>query len=107
MREQRLLQRHSPLNRRRRPGFFRVERPDQLWHMGMTSVWVAEHGWCYLNAAIDCLTDIPGSSVKVFAGPVPKDASNGEAEVIAENAEGRDLGRASLKLSGPAPQSAD
>jgi transposase InsO family protein len=20
----------------------------------MTSVWVAEHGWCYLNAAIDC-----------------------------------------------------
>jgi putative transposase len=22
----------------------------------MTSVWVAEHGWCYLNAAIDCCT---------------------------------------------------
>ena len=33
-----------------------VERPDQLWHMDMTSVWVAEHGWCYLNAAIDCCT---------------------------------------------------
>ncbi len=56
MREQRLLQRHRPLGRRRRPGFFRVERPDQLWHMDMTSVWVAEHGWCYLNAIIDCCT---------------------------------------------------
>ena len=56
MREQCLLQRHRPLRRRRRPGFFRVERPDQLWHMDMTSVWVAEHGWCYLNAAIDCCT---------------------------------------------------
>jgi len=22
----------------------------------MTSVWVAEHGWCYLNAAINCCT---------------------------------------------------
>ena len=22
----------------------------------MTSVWVVEHGWCYLNAAIDCCT---------------------------------------------------
>lgn len=22
----------------------------------MTSVWVAEHGWCYLNAPIDCCT---------------------------------------------------
>jgi putative transposase len=56
MREQKLLQRHRPSGRRRRPGFFRVERPDQLWHMDMTSVWVAEHGWCYLNAAIDCCT---------------------------------------------------
>jgi putative transposase len=37
MREQRLLQRHRPLRRRRRLGFFRVERPDQLWHMDMTS----------------------------------------------------------------------
>jgi len=56
MREHRLLQRHRPLGRRRRPGFFRVERPDQLWHMDMTSVWIAEHGWCYLNAIIDCCT---------------------------------------------------
>ena len=22
----------------------------------MTSIWVAEQGWCYLNAAIDCCT---------------------------------------------------
>ena len=56
MRQQRLLQRHRPLRRRRRPGFFRVERADQLWHLDMTSVWVAEHGWTYLNAAIDCCT---------------------------------------------------
>jgi putative transposase len=56
MREHALLQRHRPLGRRRRPGFFRVERPDQLWHMDMTSVWVAEHGWCYLNGIIDCCT---------------------------------------------------
>lgn len=56
MRQQRLLQRHRPLRRRRRPGFFRVERPDQLWHLDMTSVWVAENGWTYLNAAIDCCT---------------------------------------------------
>src|SRR3954452_23190752 len=56
MRQQRLLRRHRPLRRRRRPGFFRVERPDQLWHLDMTSVWVAEHGWTYLNAAIDCCT---------------------------------------------------
>ena len=56
MRQQRLLQRHRPLRRRRRPGFFRVERPDQLWHLDMTAVWVAEHDWTYLNAAIDCCT---------------------------------------------------
>lgn len=66
MREHRLLQRHKPLGRRKRPGFFRVERPDQLWHMDMTSVWVAEHGWCYLNAAIDCCTrEITGWSLDV------------------------------------------
>jgi putative transposase len=56
MRERRLIQRRRPLDRRRRPGFFRVERPDQLWHLDMTSVWVAEHGWVYLMAAIDCCT---------------------------------------------------
>jgi putative transposase len=56
MREHRLLQRRHSEGRRRRPGYFRVERPDQLWHLDMTSVWVAEHGWCYLNAAINCCT---------------------------------------------------
>jgi putative transposase len=66
MREQGLLQRHRPLRRRRRPGFFRVERPDQLWHLDMTSVWVAEHGWAYLNAAIDCCTrEIVGWSLEL------------------------------------------
>jgi putative transposase len=56
MREHALLQRRRSEGRRHRPGFFRVERPDQLWHLDMTSVWVAEHGWSYLNAAIDCCT---------------------------------------------------
>lgn len=56
MREQRLIQRRRSEPRRRRPGFFRVQRPAQLWHMDMTSIWVAEHGWVYLNAIIDCCT---------------------------------------------------
>lgn len=66
MREQRLIQRRRPLARRRRPGYFRVEHPDQLWHLDMTSIWVAEHGWCYLNAAIDCCTrEITGWSLEL------------------------------------------
>lgn len=56
MREHKLIQRRRREPRRKRPGFFRVERPDQLWHLDMTSIWVAEHGWCYLMAAIDCCT---------------------------------------------------
>ena len=60
MRAEGLLQRHRPSGRRRRPGYFRVE---QLWHMDMMSVWVAEHGWCYLNAIVDCCTrEIPPSA---------------------------------------------
>jgi putative transposase len=56
MREYRLLQPQRSEGRRRRPGHFQVTRPDELWHLDMTSIWVAEHGWCYLNAAIDCCT---------------------------------------------------
>jgi Integrase core domain/HTH-like domain len=56
MREHALLQPKRSDGRRRRPGYFQVTRPDELWHLDMTSVWVAEHGWCYLNAAIDCCT---------------------------------------------------
>jgi putative transposase len=56
MRERKLIQRRRPLERRKRPGFFRVERPRQLWQLDLTSVWVAEHGWCYLMAMIDCCT---------------------------------------------------
>jgi putative transposase len=56
MRQAKLIQRRRPLERRKRPGFFRVERPRQLWQLDMTSVWVAEHGWCYLMAIIDCCT---------------------------------------------------
>ena len=57
MREHKLIQRRRwEPPRRRRPGFFKVSRPAELWHMDMTSVWVAEHGWVYLNAIIDCCT---------------------------------------------------
>ena len=45
MRERKLIQRRRPLERRKRPGFFRVERPRQLWQLDMSSIWVAEHGW--------------------------------------------------------------
>ena len=56
MRAHRLLQRSRNGDRRRRPGFFRVTRPDQLWHVEMTRVWTAQHGWVYLDAIIDCCT---------------------------------------------------
>ena len=56
MRERKLIQRRRPLERRKRPGFFRVERPRELWQLDMSSVWVAEHGWTYLMAIIDCCT---------------------------------------------------
>ena len=66
MREHRLLQPKRSEARRRRPGYFQVTRPDELWHLDMTSVWVAEHGWCYLNAAIDCRTrEIAGWALDV------------------------------------------
>jgi putative transposase len=56
MRERKLIQRRRPLERRKRPGYFHVERPRQLWQLDMSSVWVAEHGWTYLMAIIDCCT---------------------------------------------------
>ena len=56
MRDRRLIQRRTHEPRRRRPGFFKVERPGRLWHLDMTSIWVAEHGWVDLNAIIDCCT---------------------------------------------------
>ena len=56
MRERKLIQRRTHEPRRRRPGFFKVERPGQLWHLDMTSIWVAEHGLVYLNAILDCCT---------------------------------------------------
>jgi putative transposase len=66
MRERKLIQRRRPLERRKRPGFFQIERPRQLWQLDMTSIWVAEHGWCYLNAIIDCCTrEIVGWSLEL------------------------------------------
>ena len=35
LRERELIQRRRPLERRKRPGFFRVERPRQLWQLDM------------------------------------------------------------------------
>lgn len=66
MREHRLLQPKRSEGRRRRPGFFEVTRPDELWHLDMTSIWTAEHGWVYLNAAIDCCTrEITGWAIDI------------------------------------------
>jgi putative transposase len=93
MREHRLLQRRRTEGRRRRPGFFRVERPDQLWHLDMTSVWVAEHGWCYLNAAIDCCTrEIVGWALDVRC------RASEAAAVIDRAAIERGVGRGGLTL---------
>ena len=68
----RVMRKHGVICRRRveprpkRPGYFVVRRPDELWHMDMTSIWVAEHGWCYLFAAIDCCTrEITGWSLEI------------------------------------------
>ncbi len=56
MRAHNLLQRSRNSDRRRRPGYFRVTRPDELWHLDMTKVWTAAHGWVYLHVAVDCCT---------------------------------------------------
>jgi putative transposase len=64
MRAHRLLQRSRNGDRRRRPGFFRVTRPNELWHIDMTKVWTAQHGWVYLHAIVDCCTrEIAGWSL--------------------------------------------
>lgn len=66
MRAHGLLQRSSNSDRRRRPGFFRVTRPDELWHVDMTKVWTAAHGWVYLHAIVDCCTrEIPAWTLDV------------------------------------------
>jgi putative transposase len=56
MRTHKLLQRSRNEARRRRPGFFRVRRPDELWHMDMTKVWTSQSGWVYLHTIVDCCT---------------------------------------------------
>ncbi len=64
MRAYKLLQRSRNEARRRRPGYFRVRRPDELRHMDMTKVWTASHGWVYLHAIVDCCTrEIAGWSL--------------------------------------------
>ena len=50
MRANKLLQPTRGNDRRRRPGFFRVTRPNELWHMDMTKVWTAAHGLRYTTA---------------------------------------------------------
>lgn len=56
MRKHRLIQRRRSEPRPKRPGYFKVHRPAELWHLDMTSIWVGELGWCYLMAMIDCCT---------------------------------------------------
>ena len=66
MRAHRLLQPSRSGDCRRRPGFFRVTRPDELWHLDMTKVRTAQHGWVYLHAIIDCCTrEITGWSLEL------------------------------------------
>lgn len=66
MRSHKLLQPVRGLDRRRRPGFFRVTRPDELWHMDMTKVWTAAHGWVYLHVIVDCCTrEVVGWNVEL------------------------------------------
>ena len=66
MRAHKLLQPVRGEGRRRRPAYFRVTRPDELWHLDMTKVWTAQHGWVYLHAIIDCCTrEIPGWNLEL------------------------------------------
>src|SRR5579875_1307040 len=43
--ERRLTRRRGPLARRRRPGFFPLERLRQLRQLDVTAIWAAENGW--------------------------------------------------------------
>jgi putative transposase len=66
MRAHHLLQRSRNQARRRRPGFFQVRRPDELWHLDMTKVWTAQHGWIYLHTIVDCCTrEVAGWSLEL------------------------------------------
>lgn len=53
MRAHRMLQLTRGNDHRRRSGFFRVTRPNELWHMDMTTVWTATHGWVYVHVIVD------------------------------------------------------
>lgn len=57
MRVHKLLQHSRNTDRGRRPGFFRVTRPHEVWlHLDMSKVWPAAPGWVYLHVAVDCCT---------------------------------------------------
>ena len=49
MRERKLISAARTSRAGADPGSSRSSGPA-AWHLDMTSVWVAEHGWCYLNA---------------------------------------------------------
>jgi len=97
MRSHKLLQPTRGSGRRRRPGYFRVRRPDELWHIDMTKVWTAQHGWVYLHAMVDCCTrEIPGWSLDlrcrddeaiavVEAAVIARDVRPGELTLGSDN----------------------
>jgi hypothetical protein len=68
MREQKLIQRRRPLERRKRPGFFRVERPRQLWQLDMSSGrasgWPSTAGatWTRSSTAVPARSSVGASS---------------------------------------------
>lgn len=72
MRQHRLLQPVRGLVQRRRPGFFRVTRPDELWHMYMTKVWIARYGWVYPHAVDCCTRELVGWTSSFAAAPTKR-----------------------------------
>jgi putative transposase len=66
MREHMLLQRFRNSDGRRRPGFFRVTRPNELWHLDMTKIWTAAHGLVYLHVIVDyCTREVAGWTLEL------------------------------------------
>jgi transposase InsO family protein len=89
MREHQLLQPSAP-RAADGGGYFEVRRPDEPWHMDMTTIWVAEHGWTYLNAAIDAApARSPDRRLTSAAAPTRRSPSSTPPSLSAASAPGR------------------
>jgi putative transposase len=56
MRERKLIQRRRAGGAQEAARLLPSRAARQLWQLDLTAVWVAEHGWTYLMAIIDCCT---------------------------------------------------